>query len=69
MRFDEKKCGAGLKALGWYHEKRDDERGIGLGPNHDWSSHAADAFGLMAIDHQQQPAAPNTAPLNYKRLR
>ena len=30
----------GLRAaLGWYHEKRDEERGIGLGPEHDWASH------------------------------
>lgn len=42
---------AGIEALAWYHEKRDEERDIGLGPNHDWSSHAADAFGLIAIDH------------------
>lgn len=41
----------GRDALGWYHEKRDDVRGIGLGPDHDWSSHCADAFGLMAVDH------------------
>jgi phage terminase large subunit len=40
---------AGLKALGWYHEKRDAERGVGLGPEHDWSSHGADAFGLLAV--------------------
>lgn len=39
----------GLEALGWYHERRDPERDIGLGPEHDWSSHGADAFGLMAI--------------------
>jgi phage terminase large subunit len=32
-------CGPGLEALAWYQEKRDDERGIGLGPMHDWSSH------------------------------
>ena len=39
----------GRDALGYYHERRDDERNVGLGPEHDWSSHAADAFGLMAI--------------------
>jgi phage terminase large subunit len=39
----------GLEALGWYHEKWDDERDIGLGPAHDWASHAADGAGLMAI--------------------
>jgi phage terminase large subunit len=53
MRFDENKCSGGLKALGWYHEKRDDKREIGLGPNHDWSSHSADAFGLGCIAHEE----------------
>jgi phage terminase large subunit len=28
---------------------RDERRDIGLGPEHDWSSHAADAFGLMGV--------------------
>lgn len=41
--------GDGLEALGWYHEKWDEERDIGLGPEHDWASHGSDAFGLMAI--------------------
>jgi phage terminase large subunit len=49
MRFNEATCQGGLDALGWYHEKKDPERGIGLGPEHDWASHAADAFGLMAV--------------------
>lgn len=40
-------------ALGWYHEKRDEERGIGLGPEHDWSSHSADAFGLMCVAYEE----------------
>ncbi|MFM7255082.1 MAG: hypothetical protein ACKO3C_05410 [Betaproteobacteria bacterium] len=40
---------AGLEALGWYHERKDDVRSVGLGPEHDWSSHAADAFGLMCL--------------------
>jgi phage terminase large subunit len=44
----------GRDALGWYHEKKsDDDRGIGLGPNHDWSSHAADAFGLMCVAYEE----------------
>lgn len=49
--IDETRCEAGLEALGWYHEKKDPARNVGLGPEHDWSSHAADAFGLMAIVH------------------
>lgn len=45
---------AGRDALGWYHEKRsDDDRNIGLGPNHDWSSHGADAFGLMCVVYEE----------------
>jgi phage terminase large subunit len=43
----------GRDALGAYHEKKDDVRGIGLGPNHDWSSHSADAFGLLAVVHEE----------------
>lgn len=49
--FNEETTSAGLDALGWYHEKRDDDRGIGLGPEHDWSSHSADAAGLVAVAH------------------
>jgi len=52
MWFHEATCGPGIDAIGWYHEKRDEERGIGLGPNHDWSSHGADAFGLAAVEYE-----------------
>lgn len=52
MWFDADKCAGGLDAVGWYHERRDDERGIGLGPEHDWSSHGADAFGLAAVAYE-----------------
>ena len=47
--FNEETCKPGLDALGWYHEKRDEARSIGLGPEHDWSSHGSDAFGLMCV--------------------
>lgn len=60
--FNEDKCEAGLDALSWYHEKKDEARNIGLGPNHDWSSHAADAFGLMAIAYEEHSTpAPDAA--------
>lgn len=49
MWFHEATTLPGIEALGWYHEKRDEARGIGLGPDHDWSSHGADAFGLLAL--------------------
>lgn len=51
--FAQEATQAGIDALGWYHEKKDDKRGIGLGPDHDWASHCADAFGLMAICAEQ----------------
>jgi phage terminase large subunit len=50
--FSEATTEAGREALCYYHEKRDEERNIGLGPEHDWSSHYADAFGLMAICYE-----------------
>ena len=64
MWFDEKKCAKGLKALGWYHEKINDG-GYGVGPNHDWSSHSADAFGLAAIDYNEPVASQ---PLDLSKL-
>lgn len=50
--FNQETTQPGLDALGWYHEKKDEERQVGLGPDHDWSSHGADAFGLMAIAYR-----------------
>lgn len=63
--FNEETTQAGRDALGWYHEKKDEERGIGLGPDHDWSSHSADAFGLMCVVYQEPTSS---APLKYPRL-
>lgn len=51
--MNEATCTPGLDALAAYHSKRDEERGIDLGPEHDWSSHAADAFGLMCISYEE----------------
>lgn len=57
MWFNEETTQAGREALGWYHEKRRED-GYGLGPEHDWASHDADAFGLMSVAHSQhRPAA------------
>jgi len=56
MWFNEQTTQPGLDALGWYHEKRDDNRQIGLGPEHDWSSHAADAFGLCCVAYEEPKA-------------
>ena len=51
--FNDATTSAGREALIAYHEKRDEKRNIGLGPEHDWSSHASDAFGLMAIAYEE----------------
>jgi phage terminase large subunit len=53
--FNETTTEAGRDALGYYHERRDENRNVGLGPEHDWSSHAADAFGYMAISYEEPP--------------
>lgn len=67
VRFNAETTNAGRLALGWYHEKRDEKRDIGLGPNHDWSSHGADAFGLMAVDYEQNKPQTYTE-LRYPKL-
>jgi len=63
--FNEATTTAGIEALGWYHEKKDDVRIIGLGPEHDWSSHAADAFGLMCITAEN--GFRSARPTGFKR--
>lgn len=52
MWFNEATTEAGRDAIGFYHERKDESRNVGLGPEHDWSSHAADALGLMATAYQ-----------------
>lgn len=66
MWFNEQPCQGGLDALGWYHEKRDAHRNIGLGPDHDWSSHAADAFGYMCVAYEP-PTKPFNPDSQYER--
>jgi len=68
MWFNGDKVQPGLDAIGWYHEKKDEARNIGLGPDHDWSSHGADSFGLMAIVAESIAGSTNTQkPIEYKR--
>ncbi|WP_414642422.1 PBSX family phage terminase large subunit [Bradyrhizobium sp.] len=64
--FNEATTEAGRDALGFYHERKDDVRNIGLGPEHDWSSHAADALGLMAVCYEAPGrAASFNRPIKY----
>lgn len=64
--FDEEKTEAGRDALAWYHEKWDEARNIGLGPDHDWSSHGADAFGLMCVAYEEHSAPAVDTSKFYK---
>jgi len=63
--IDAEGCSAGLEAISWYHEKQDEKREIGLGPNHDWSSHGSDSFGLMAIVAESVGASVSAKPIKY----
>ena len=68
--FNEKTTEGGVKALSWYHEKIDENRQIGLGPDHDWSSHSADAFGMMCIvyeNHNEQSPAIEDPYAGFRR--
>ena len=62
MFFNEETTRDGLKAIGAYHEKRDPNRNVGLGPEHDWSSHAADALGLLAVAYEE-PRKGGVSPI------
>jgi phage terminase large subunit len=53
----------GRDALGWYHEKRDEKRDVGLGPEHDWASHSADAGGLGGGPTRTTNGRPATSRL------
>ena len=66
--FNAETTEAGRDALGYYHERRDEIRSLGLGPEHDWSSNSADAFGLMAICYQG-PDDPMTVDSLFERER
>lgn len=64
--FDETTTEDGRLALGYYHEKIDEVRGLGLGPEHDWSSHSSDAFGLMCCAYKEPV---KLQPIDYGRQR
>jgi phage terminase large subunit len=49
-------------ALGWYHSKRHEKLRIDLGPEHDWSSHAADMAGLVGVWVQTHPTGHRIRP-------
>lgn len=57
--FNEPTTKTGIEALGAYHERKDEKRDVGLGPEHDWASHGADSFGLMCVAYEQPEDRPS----------
>ena len=55
--FNEETTEGGREALAHYHAKIDKDRGIDLGPNHDWASHSFDAFGMGMIVYEEPQIA------------
>lgn len=53
IRFNAATTQAGRDALACYAEKWDEDRNVGLGPDHNWASHASDAFGEMCCDYEE----------------
>ena len=64
MWFDSK-CHGGCSALSYYSKKIDENRGIDLGPDHNWASHSADAAGLAALMASKQES--NWKPIRYSQ--
>lgn len=66
--FDAKKCAVGLDALRQYREKVDEKRQISLGPLHDWTSHAADAFRYLAVSLNRITESNWGGSISYPKL-
>lgn len=62
MYFDRLKTATGLDALRQYREKIDEKRQVSMGPLHDWTSHAADAFRYLCVGYrEEQPSVTRAA--------
>ena len=60
--FSREKCQRGLDALTSYHKAYDDKlKDWKSYPQHDWSSHAADAFRYLAVGHKTTPVKTREA--------
>ena len=65
--FDEQKCYEGLEALRQYQREYDEEKkAFKEKPRHDWTSHPADAFRMLAVAWQHEaPPKPKPAEPRY----
>lgn len=63
--FDEKRCEEGLEALRQYQREWDEDKKVFREkPRHDWTSHPADAFRMMAVAWQHEaPKKPAPEPM------
>lgn len=60
--FDVDKCGDGIEALRQYQREWDeDKKAFRQTPKHDWCSHPADAFRMLAVAWQLEPTAQKSA--------
>jgi phage terminase large subunit len=69
--FDKEGCDAGIKALRRYQRKYDeDTRSFSRQPKHDWTSHYADAFRMLAVSwqHEYKPDPKETQEEFYRKL-
>jgi hypothetical protein len=65
--FNSVRCGDGIEALRQYQREYDEDRkAFRASPRHDWTSHPADAFRMLAVAWRQEPAAQK--PLESKVL-
>lgn len=65
MWFNQTRTEVGREALRFYHAKIDEVRGADLGPDHDWSSHGSDAFGLMAVVYEEPRSSAVISEQSY----
>ncbi len=55
--FDSKGCQEGLEALRQYQREYDEDKKVFREmPRHDWTSHAADGFRMLAVAWEKEPA-------------
>lgn len=60
--FDDERCSEGLEALRQYQREWDEDKKVFRErPRHDWTSHPADAFRMLAVAWQQEER-PETQP-------
>jgi phage terminase large subunit len=68
--FDAEKCDAGLQALRHYHREWDDEaKKFRDSPEHDWSSHAADAFRYLSLSWRNPKSVEPSTPLHDRLMK